>query len=244
MIQLIPVLDIQQATVVRGIAGEREKYRSNISRIVNSSDPLATANALRDQFKIQMLYVADLDALQKLPANEEVIESLLRAGFEVTLDAGIIDTETALRWIECGVSRVVVPLESLLSLAPLSSISAAIGADRILFSLDMKNGQLLGQLGQDYTPWQILNEVAAAGIQQIIVLDLAGVGVSQGVFPLELCTKILRDYPQFTIWSGGGVRSIGDLEELQRAGVAGALVASALHDAAITAADWNRFIKA
>ena len=39
------------------------------------------------------------------------------------------------------------------------------------------------------------------------------------------------------VYAAGGVRNGGDLVALQRAGIAGALIASSLHDGTLTAAD-------
>jgi phosphoribosylformimino-5-aminoimidazole carboxamide ribotide isomerase len=75
----------------------------------------------------------------------------------------------------------------------------------------------------------------------MIVLDLAGVGEDAGVRALDVCRRAAkmantRGTP-LQLVSGGGVRGIDDLAALADAGCSAALVASALHDGRIAAAD-------
>ena len=67
----------------------------------------------------------------------------------------------------------------------------------------------------------------------MIVLDLAGVGVDAGVSTVPLCRRLHRSFPQLRLITGGGVRSVDDLRELQGLGIEGVLAASALHNGTI-----------
>jgi phosphoribosylformimino-5-aminoimidazole carboxamide ribotide isomerase len=63
-----------------------------------------------------------------------------------------------------------------------------------------------------------------------------------GVPTLELCRAVRELSPDVEIITGGGVRGIADLEALERAGVDGVLIASALHDGSLTPEEcvtWN-----
>ena len=70
--------------------------------------------------------------------------------------------------------------------------------------------------------------------QRLEVVDLAGVGVGQGVPTLDLCRRLRAAYPKLELISGGGVRGVDDLKALRDAGCDAALVASALHDGRLT----------
>jgi uncharacterized protein related to proFAR isomerase len=67
------------------------------------------------------------------------------------------------------------------------------------------------------------------------------VGMAAGIRGLELVTAIHLRWPDLELITGGGVRSVDDLESLARIGVAGVLVASALHNGQLTADDIRRF---
>jgi phosphoribosylformimino-5-aminoimidazole carboxamide ribotide isomerase len=75
----------------------------------------------------------------------------------------------------------------------------------------------------------------------LIVLDLAQVGVGAGLSTAALCQQIREAVPQLPLITGGGVRGPQDLATVETWGVAGVLVASALHDRHLTAADVARY---
>jgi phosphoribosylformimino-5-aminoimidazole carboxamide ribotide isomerase len=69
------------------------------------------------------------------------------------------------------------------------------------------------------------------GVEQVIVLDLARVGSGEGV-NADFLKRVIAEI-DMDVYVGGGVRDITDLFELQKMGVAGVLVASALHNGKI-----------
>jgi phosphoribosylformimino-5-aminoimidazole carboxamide ribotide isomerase len=71
----------------------------------------------------------------------------------------------------------------------------------------------------------------------MIVLDLAQVGMGQGVGTLPLCRELRCLDADLQIIGGGGVRSLADLRSLSAAGASAALVASALHDGRLMPAE-------
>jgi phosphoribosylformimino-5-aminoimidazole carboxamide ribotide isomerase len=52
-----------------------------------------------------------------------------------------------------------------------------------------------------------------------------------------LCRELRGVYPQLELLTGGGVRNVGDLRQLVASGCDAVLVASALHDGRLSAAD-------
>ena len=67
-------------------------------------------------------------------------------------------------------------------------------------------------------------------------MNLANVGGESGPDFL-LLEELQRRKPEAAIYAAGGVRGKNDLLELARRNVAGALVATALHNGSITSAD-------
>jgi len=65
--KILPVLDVMGGVVVRGIAGRRSEYRPIVSRLTASTDPGDVAEAFRQHFGFDQLYLADLDALADRP---------------------------------------------------------------------------------------------------------------------------------------------------------------------------------
>ena len=237
--QIIPVLDILDGVVVHGIAGQRDTYRPVESVIALSAHPLDVAEAFRETFGFEALYVADLDAIAGRDPNFETYRSLADAGFRQMIDCGLknaVDAEAALM---AGAEQVIAALETWPLLSSLEMLVHRLGSQRVVFSLDLKNGVPLRRLSDVVSshPADIGAAVLEAGVQNLIVLDLAAVGVDQGVSTLPLCEELIDFAPRTRIITGGGVRSTEDLKSLAESAVHGVLVASALHSGAITASD-------
>lgn len=237
--QIIPVLDLLEGVVVRGVAGQRDAYRPIVSRIASSPEPLVVARAFREQFGLTNLYVADLDAILHGRINGNVYAALLADGFQLLVDAGVRDTGIAARLLQAGVDSVVVGLETCAGPQSLDEFCRCIEPERLVFSLDLKAGVPLGDLAAWGTsdPERIASQAVASGIRRLIVLDLAQVGVGGGLSTLDLCRRLLDRFPDLRLITGGGVRHGSDLKDLKDLGIEGVLVASALHDGSITRAD-------
>ena len=243
--QVIPVLDIKNRLVVRGVAGEREKYQPIQSKLVESAKPQDVARALVSLLGATTVYVADLDAIEKGKLNQRIYEQINKAGLRLWLDAGVGNAERAEQVLErCGglAPDLVVGLETLESPAALRELVRIIGPEGCLFSLDLKQGQPLTKIEtwQALSPRQIAEEALAAGVRRFIVLDLADVGVGAGTSTLDFCRTFCDDHSGIELIAGGGVRNFDDLEYLAHAGCSAALVASALHDGRLTSEDIER----
>ncbi len=245
--QIIPVLDLLGSQVVRGVAGRRDQYRPLESRLVAGSDPLTVAAAIRrllnrSGFDLRHLYVADLDAILSRQPNRSILRALSANGFSLLVDAGIRRSADADPIFDLGVECVVAGLETLQGPTELAHLIERHGSGRILFSLDLHNGRPIAAAAWSIAePFEITRCAIEAGCRQLIVLDIAGVGVGGGVSTLCLCEQIRQAFPGVTLFTGGGVRDIRDLRTLASAGIDGALVASALHDGSITPSDLATF---
>jgi len=239
---LIPVLDLRHGLVVRGHAGQRGNYQPNTSLLISSSGPQATIEALIQQFSPRCVYLADLDGIENQQPQYELIGELVKCNVPLAIDAGTSSPENARKLLELGVQKVVVGLETLPRLDAMQEFIQEFGPEKILFSLDLMNGDCIGPDAVGHFPLEVAAATIRAGVRQLIVLDIAQVGSNRGVSTISLCHSIKNRWPDLVIWTGGGVRSIVDLHKLSLSRVDGAMVASALHDGHITPADWKNFL--
>ncbi|HEV8059322.1 MAG TPA: HisA/HisF-related TIM barrel protein [Gemmataceae bacterium] len=229
--RILPVLDIQQGKVVRGVGGRRHEYQPIVSKWARSTEPLALAEAMHAAYGFRDFYLADLDAIAGQPPSWELFARLLARGFRIAVDAGIREELDGRRLLEAGVD-CVIGLETVAGPDSLRALLDSTNRDRLIFSLDLKDGEPLGNLTRwrATDAWSIAEQLLECGVQRLIVLDLARVGVGEGVGTEDLCRRIKRAHPRVELIAGGGVGGIGDLRRLEDCGVDQALVASALHD--------------
>lgn len=214
-----------------GIAGRRQSYRPLDSPLVKGSQPVAVARALRKLVGHNWLYLADLDAIEHDAPDWQTLEQLAADGCHLLVDAGLRDGGRARRLIDAGAAAVVAALETLPAPAALAGVVAEAGSGRTIFSLDLKRSEIIAraEAWEAHDPLAIARQAIETGIGGMIVLDVAGVGVQNGVPTAELCRRLRaveRDLPLIT---GGGVRNLDDVRHLLADGVDSVLVASALH---------------
>jgi phosphoribosylformimino-5-aminoimidazole carboxamide ribotide isomerase len=213
--------------VVRGIAGRRSEYRPIVSQLTTSTEPVQVARALIEACHPRELYVADLDAIQGDRPSVQMYREILGLGVDLWVDAGIRCAESARRISDAG-CHVVAGLETVPNPEVLREIVSVIGPTRVVFSLDLQNGAPMR--GWGVNALSVAAMAVDCGVQLLIVLDLARVGVGRGAGTEDLCREIASRFSRLEVIAGGGVSGVEDLNRLAAGGVRGVLVASALHD--------------
>lgn len=236
--RIIPVLDVKGGLAVHAVAGDRADYRPLRSILHDRPDPLALARACRDRLGAAELYLADLDAIAGARPEAELVGAIARLGLTPWVDAGVrVAADLADRRpsasaeMEPGVT--VLGLETLAGPAALRAITTGTRADRLAFSLDLRDGRPILAPGADWgttDPLLLARRAWEAGITRIIVLDLARVGTGRGAGTLELLRALRAGRADLELIAGGGVAGGADLQALEAAGADAALVGSALHD--------------
>ena len=236
--RLIPVMDIKNGFVVRGVGGRRDDYRPIVSCLTDEVKPLAIARALFENFRPAEIYVADLDAIGESPIDEQLYSSLCDLPVAIWVDAGIRDIRDVVALTGTRVAGIILGLESLSGPEVVEEALRIVDPQRIIFSLDLKAGELLG----NRDAWRardaedvsgVIEQVIDMGVSKLIVLDLARVGEGGGTGTEDLCRNVAAAHPDLELIAGGGIQGIEDVQRLTALGVDGVLVASALHDGRI-----------
>ena len=224
--KLIPVLDLMAGLVVHAHRGGRENYRPITSTLCPSAAPEAILQALIERFACDTIYIADLDAIRFQRPQLKLIEQLKTCypKIEIWLDAGISDYANFRSLATLELATIVIGSESVTH----SGWLASLGKDAWILSLDFKQSDFLGppQLLARTTTWP----------QRLLAMNLTRVGSDLGP-DFGLLETLQQLKPDASIYAAGGIRHKNDWEELERRGIAGALVASALHSGAINATD-------
>jgi phosphoribosylformimino-5-aminoimidazole carboxamide ribotide isomerase len=237
--RVIPVIDLLNGQAVHAIKGERNNYKPLKSVLCKSSDPLTVALAFRDLMGLNEIYIADLNAIQHLPQirHREIIAELgLREGMNIILDAGISEFAHARDLFDIGISKAVIGAETLHTWDAVKCFPIEINPARLVFSLDLHSREILSQCSflSAMTPVDALEYLQSAGWRDVILLDLARVGTADGA-DRTLVAEVRAKLPDLNCLVGGGVAHPNELIEMESLGVAGILVATAIHRGIINA---------
>ena len=227
--RIIPVLDIMDGIVVRGVAGEREKYQPVSGKVVSSSNPIDIAQTFQKLFSIDEIYIADLDAITRKGSNLGVITEIKeKTGLRILLDYGIRSLTDIEPLLKIGIDSVIVATETMKDLEMMSKAVQKY-KHSIVGSLDLKHGIPISS-NRDIArtnPIELAKQFETMGLSRLIILELSLVGTSKG--PIHDTLMKVVEETSMRIVSGGGVRYRQDLVDLFKIGVSEALVATALH---------------
>ena len=242
--RVIPVIDVLTVEgkkhVVRGIKGERNKYFPIIeSKILNDSDPLAMAFIFK-QLGFEELYIADLDLIQGFNQDLGYLEGIIKeTNLKIMLDAGISRSSDMNILKSLNLNKIIIGTETLSSLEELSTIIKECGSDKIILSIDLMNNILMTKNIElkSLSLEDFLKKLADINVSEIIFLELTRVGAQTGINK-DLITVMKRNLTCKLI-TGGGVKTIDDLQRMDQLGIDGALIATALHEGTINVKDIN-----
>lgn len=221
--EIIPVIDIMGGKVVQAGGGDRNTYSLLKSVLTDSIEPVRVITDLLNWYPFNIVYIADLDAIERQADNFALYQTLVQLFPNVTfwLDAGI---KSQMCWQKLCVYSTITPIIGSETLIGGKCLLANIGRDDGVLSLDFKNGEFLGEI-------EILQK-PDLWTQRVIVMELDRVGEQAGPninHLLELKQKGCNNQ----IIAAGGIRNKGDLVELADQGIKQVLVASALHNGSI-----------
>ena len=232
--RIIPVIDLKGGHVVRAFRGERASYAPIVTPLAAGSAPEAIVAGFLRLFAFDTIYVADLDAIERCGDHGAAIEALARRFPQICF------------WVDNGAESEADGARSVAAPGPrafrLANLSPVIGSESLardvapdlsretgaILSLDFRGDEFLG-------PRTLLDN-PQFWPPRLVAMTLARVGAFAGP-DLALLSSLARRAQGREIYAAGGLRDARDLEALARIGVAGVLVASALHDGRLSRAD-------
>jgi phosphoribosylformimino-5-aminoimidazole carboxamide ribotide isomerase len=215
--------DLKGGIVVRGVRGDRGRYRpiAESSRIVSTSAPQDVISEIRPK----ETYIADLDRITGTGDHLSTIRALSRMTMTMA-DIGISDAGGFA--VAASVShKAILGTET----SPLAVIEQCQGPNAVI-SLDMRHGRVISRdQALCVSPLDAIRLFNGLELNAVILLDMARVGSGEGIdagLVAEAASSCRHD-----IIVGGGVRDAADLDLLEDCGARGAIIASAVHDGMI-----------
>ncbi|MFV0401099.1 MAG: 1-(5-phosphoribosyl)-5-[(5-phosphoribosylamino)methylideneamino]imidazole-4-carboxamide isomerase [Oscillospiraceae bacterium] len=226
--EIYPAIDLRDGKVVRLSQGDYDKME------VYSDDPVEVAKGFREK-GARNLHLVDLDgakdgALSNFETIRRIVES---AGLFVEVGGGIRDEERIRRYLEIGVSRVILGTvaaeqpEFVREMVGKFGGAVAVGVDARDGLVAVKGWRELTQLDSV----AFCRELAGMGVETIIYTDISRDGMMQGV-NLGIYDRLRREV-ECNFIASGGVSAMEDLERLREMQVYGAIIGKALYTGAI-----------
>ena len=226
---IFPAIDLRDGRIVRLVEGDYDRMT------VYGDDPLSTAKAYR-AFGAEYLHVVDLDAaLIGKQKNLSVIQKLAsESGLKLEVGGGVRDEESAKRYLDAGVSRVIVGSAAiekpdlLEKLAKQYPGQAAAGVDARDGFIAIHGWKTV----TEFIAYDFVKSLPERGIDTVIYTDISRDGKLQG--PNEEAYERLSQLQGLKIVASGGVTSTDDIAALAKLKLYAAIIGKALYDGRIT----------
>jgi len=224
---VIPAIDVKDGRCVRLRQGDMA------AETVYSADVASVA--LRwEEAGARMIHLVDLNgAVEGEPKNFLHIEAVRKAvRVQVQVGGGIRNLLTVRRYLEAGISRLVLGTAALIDRKFLDEACGEFPR-RILLGLDAREGRVAVKgwtSVSETTALDLLKELSGYPIAAVIYTDIARDGMLGG--PNLSALREVAAYSPFPVIASGGISRIEDLKAVRSLGpqIIGAIVGKALYD--------------
>jgi phosphoribosylformimino-5-aminoimidazole carboxamide ribotide isomerase len=232
-VQVVPAVDVLAGKAVRLVKGD---YRAVTEY---SDDPVAVATSFVEQ-GAKLIHIVDLNAARGRRRSLDVARALGDTGIPFQIGGGVRDPSSAHEALSAGAVRVVVGSVLLGDPAEAQRIVHAVGAERIVGAVDVREGRARGSgwLDEGVALRNIVERLDDLGIHRVLVTGIDTDGTMEGP-ALDLFSAVRELAPNLVLISSGGVGSLDDIRSLAASAVQfeAVIVGRALYENRFTLAD-------
>ncbi|MBO5439750.1 MAG: 1-(5-phosphoribosyl)-5-[(5-phosphoribosylamino)methylideneamino]imidazole-4-carboxamide isomerase [Clostridia bacterium] len=225
---IFPAIDLYDKKAVRLYKGNYEEMT------VYSNNPIEIAQDF-ERCGAKFIHMVDLEGAKNgtTPNIEIVKEVATKTSLFVEIGGGIRSLETVEKYLNAGVSRVILGTSAVTDEDFLKeAISKYQG--KIAVGADVKDGYIAikGWIEKSqYSLDEFLSKMQKLGVKTIICTDISKDGAMRGT-NLELYKKLSEKY-SLDIVASGGVSTIDDIKALREMNLYGAIIGKAYYTGAI-----------
>lgn len=225
---ILPAIDLLGRKAVRLLKGDYNQVT------VYSDSPLEVAEKFKS-LGATHIHMVDLDGAKygTAPNMDIVAEVAEKTGLFIEIGGGIRSMETVKKYIDAGISRVILGTAAICDEDFLKEAVKAYG-EKIAVGADVKDGKIAvkGWLEQsDVTLDEFFLKMQDLGVKNIICTDISRDGAMRGT-NLELYRELSEKY-SLDITASGGVSSIEDVKRLREMNLYGAIIGKAYYTGAV-----------
>lgn len=229
---LYPAIDLYLGQVVRLEKGRFDRMT------VYDKDPVARAVRMKDDGATH-LHLVDLEGARTgSTANLPVIRQIVaETGLFLEVGGGIRDRDTIRRYLDLGVSRIILGTAAVENEELLCSSLEEFGT-AVAVGVDLADGMVAIRGWEEKSKWTAYDfflHLMKLGVRTVICTDISRDGMLGGSNH-ALYEKLISQFSMDLIASGG-VASLEDLRGLRELGMAGAILGRAYYSGAVSIPD-------
>ena len=225
--ELFPAIDLYGGKAVRLVHGDYAQMT------VFSDNPLSVAQDFI-ACGAKNIHIVDLEgAKDGTTPNLDLIGRIAACGLFAEVGGGIRSEEIAQRYLDAGVSRVILGTAAVTDPALLERLVARFG-EKIAVSVDLRDGFAAIRGWQEKSALScdaLCKRLEDTGVRTVICTDISRDGAMRGT-NRQLYSDLTARY-RMNFIASGGVSSMEDVIALRDSGVYGAIIGKAYYTGAI-----------
>jgi len=231
MIQIIPAIDIIGGKCVRLSQGDYER------KTVYNENPLEVARMFESS-GLKRLHVVDLDGAKAHHiVNYRVLEEISsHTGLIVDFGGGLKSDEDLRIAFESGASMVTGGSIAVKSPEIFQSWIEKYGKEKMILGADARDEKIAITGWQEDTESDVFSFIKnwhSKGIDKVISTDISRDGMLSGP-AIDLYKRILQMIPDIYLIASGGVGTMNDILDLEKAGIPAVITGKAIYEGKIT----------
>ena len=230
---LMPAIDLKDGHCVRLVQGDMNNSTTF------GEDPAAMAQRWLDA-GARRLHLVDLNgAFAGKPVNESAIRNILRTvgdDIPVQLGGGIRDLDTIERYLDAGITYVIIGTAAVKNPGFLQDACSAFGG-HIIVGLDAKDGRVATDGWSKLTGHEVIDlaqKFEDYGVESIIYTDIGRDGMLSGI-NIEATVKLAQSL-SIPVIASGGLSSMADIDALcavESEGIEGVICGRSIYSGAL-----------
>ncbi|MGI6108670.1 MAG: 1-(5-phosphoribosyl)-5-[(5-phosphoribosylamino)methylideneamino]imidazole-4-carboxamide isomerase [Eubacteriaceae bacterium] len=226
---VLPAIDLKGGKCVRLIQGKKN------DETVYSDNPVEMAKRFEKQ-GAEYLHIIDLDgAFEGSPQNLPVIEEIAKTvNIPIEVGGGIRDLDTAKRYIDAGVSRIIIGTKAVEDLDFIETLISRYD-EKVAVSLDAKDSIVCTRGWTESSDIEVLemaSRLEAMGLSTLVYTDISKDGMLTGP-NMKMLEILHRGLKNMNVIASGGVASEQNLRDLENMGLYGAITGKAVYEGKI-----------
>ena len=225
---IFPAIDVVDGKAVRLLKGDYNKMT------VYSENPVAVALDFK-KAGATSIHLVDLEGAKSgdTPNLETIVAVKKESGLFCEVGGGIRSVETVKTYLDAGLDRVILGTAAVEDEAFLKQ-SVELYGEKIAVGVDIKDGYVAIKGWTENSAlgaFAFCEKMQAIGVKTLICTDISKDGAMQGT-NLALYRELSHRF-SVNITASGGVSTIGDVENLRKMELYGAIIGKAYYTGAI-----------
>ncbi len=233
--KIIPAIDLMAGQVVRLYKGDPKQ------KTVYSDNPVDIAKKWESN-GADMLHIVDLDATLGIGSNLFVIKKILEQISIPVEVAGGLRNESLIMDMAKTSNRIVIGTLAFKDKELLKKIFSSLGSEKIVISVDHKDGKIVIHGWQDETEIKLINaikEFLEIGFTEFLLTNVSRDGTMKGP-DLEFLEQSCK-LENANVIASGGISNVGDVIDVKKKNAFGVILGKALYENKISIEEAKKY---